>query len=63
LRPTARRLRNRTRPSRRPTAPAPGTVTSPIVGIAYLAASPAPAFVRGGDTVSGQTLLIIEAMR
>ena len=43
----------------------PGTVTSPIVGIAYLAAEPgAPPFVRLGDTVSeGQTLLIIEAMK
>jgi acetyl-CoA carboxylase biotin carboxyl carrier protein len=43
----------------------PGAVTSPIVGIAYLAAEPgAPPFVRVGDTVSeGQTLLIIEAMK
>jgi len=43
----------------------PGTVTSPIVGIAYLAAEPgSPPFVRVGDAVSeGQTLLIIEAMK
>ena len=43
----------------------PGTVTSPIVGIAYLAPQPgAAAFVRIGDSVSeGQTLLIIEAMK
>ena len=43
----------------------PGTVTSPIVGIAYLALEPGAApFVRLGDTVSqGQTLLIIEAMK
>ena len=43
----------------------PGAVTSPIVGIAYLAAEPgAPPFVRIGDTISeGQTLLIIEAMK
>ena len=43
----------------------PGTVTSPIVGIAYLAVEPGAApFVRLGDTVSeGQTLLIIEAMK
>jgi acetyl-CoA carboxylase biotin carboxyl carrier protein len=43
----------------------PGTLTSPIVGIAYLAAEPgAPPFVRVGDTVGeGQTLLIIEAMK
>jgi acetyl-CoA carboxylase biotin carboxyl carrier protein len=43
----------------------PGTVSSPIVGIAYLAAEPGAApFVRLGDRVSeGQTLLIIEAMK
>ena len=43
----------------------PGTVTSPIVGIAYLAPEPgAPPFVRVGDSVSeGDTLLIIEAMK
>jgi acetyl-CoA carboxylase biotin carboxyl carrier protein len=43
----------------------PGTVTSPIVGIAYLAAEPGAApFVRVGEPVSeGQTLLIIEAMK
>ena len=42
-----------------------GAVTSPIVGIAYLAPQPgAPPFVRVGDMVSvGQTLLIIEAMK
>jgi acetyl-CoA carboxylase biotin carboxyl carrier protein len=43
----------------------PGTLTSPIVGIAYLAAEPgAPPFARVGYTISeGQTLLIIEAMK
>ena len=43
----------------------PGTVTSPIVGIAYLAVEPGAApFVQLGATVSeGQTLLIIEAMK
>jgi acetyl-CoA carboxylase biotin carboxyl carrier protein len=43
----------------------PGTVSSPIVGIAYLAAQPGAApFVRVGEAVSeGQTLLIIEAMK
>ncbi len=43
----------------------PGTLTSPIVGVAYLSAQPGAApFVRVGDTVSkGQTLLIIEAMK
>ena len=43
----------------------PGSVTAPMVGIAYLAAEPgAPPFVRVGDSVAeGQTLLIIEAMK
>jgi acetyl-CoA carboxylase biotin carboxyl carrier protein len=42
-----------------------GTLTSPIVGIAYLAPEPGAApFVRLGDTIAeGQTLLIIEAMK
>jgi acetyl-CoA carboxylase biotin carboxyl carrier protein len=43
----------------------PGTVASPIVGIAYLAAQPGAApFVRVGDVIgAGETLLIIEAMK
>jgi acetyl-CoA carboxylase biotin carboxyl carrier protein len=43
----------------------PGTVTSPIVGIAYLASEPgATPFVRVDQVVSeGQTLMIIEAMK
>jgi acetyl-CoA carboxylase biotin carboxyl carrier protein len=43
----------------------PGTITSPVVGIAYLAPEPgAEPFVRTGASVSeGQTLLIIEAMK
>jgi acetyl-CoA carboxylase biotin carboxyl carrier protein len=43
----------------------PGAVTSPIVGVAYLAPELGAApFVRVGDSVSqGQTLLIIEAMK
>ena len=41
------------------------TVKSPMVGTAYLQASPeAPAFVKPGDKVKkGQTLLIVEAMK
>jgi acetyl-CoA carboxylase biotin carboxyl carrier protein len=62
-------------PAAEPTAPVeipatngaghPGTVTSPVVGIAYLAPEPgADPFVRIGDKVSeGATLLIIEAMK
>ena len=43
----------------------PGTVTAPVVGVAYLAPQPGEApFVRVGDMISkGQTLLIIEAMK
>ena len=41
------------------------TVKSPMVGTAYLQASPeAPPFVQPGDKVKkGQTLLIVEAMK
>ena len=43
----------------------PGAVTSPMVGVAYLAAEPgAPPFVTEGQTVAaGQTLMLIEAMK
>jgi acetyl-CoA carboxylase biotin carboxyl carrier protein len=43
----------------------PGTLTSPMVGTAYLAPEPEkPAFVSVGTKVSeGQTILIIEAMK
>ena len=43
----------------------PGAVSSPLVGTAYYAPSPeAPPFVNIGDRVStGQTLLVIEAMK
>ena len=43
----------------------PGTLTSPIVGVAYRAPQPgAPPFVRVGDTVAaGETVLSIEAMK
>ena len=43
----------------------PGTITSPMVGTAYLLPEPgAPPFVKVGDTVKeGQTLLIVEAMK
>ena len=46
-------------------APPAGALTSPIVGIAYLAPEPAaPPFVQIGDSVNeGDTLLIIEAMK
>lgn len=53
-----------------PAAPAseaahPGTITSPMVGTAYLAGEPgAPPFVSVGQEVhEGATLLIIEAMK
>ena len=43
----------------------PGTVTSPMVGTAYLTPEPnSPPFIKVGDMVKeGQTLLIIEAMK
>jgi acetyl-CoA carboxylase biotin carboxyl carrier protein len=43
----------------------PGSVTSPMVGVAFLAPEPgAPNFVSVGQKVSaGQTLLLIEAMK
>jgi acetyl-CoA carboxylase biotin carboxyl carrier protein len=43
----------------------PGTLTSPMVGTAYLSPEPGkPAFVAVGTRVSeGQTILIIEAMK
>ena len=55
-------------PAAPPSAPAgdhPGTIKSPMVGTAYLAASPdAKQFVNIGDTVAaGDTLLIVEAMK
>jgi acetyl-CoA carboxylase biotin carboxyl carrier protein len=45
--------------------PAPGAVTSPMVGTVYLSPQPgAAAFVKVGDTVKeGDTLLIVEAMK
>jgi len=43
----------------------PGVVTSPMVGVAYLAAEPGAApFVNVGDTVTeGQVVILIEAMK
>ena len=51
-----------------PAAPAadhPGTIKSPMVGVAYFSPEPgAPAFIQVGQTVAeGQTLLLIEAMK
>lgn len=43
----------------------PGAVTSPMVGVVYLAPEPGAAdFVKPGDVIfEGQTLLLIEAMK
>jgi acetyl-CoA carboxylase biotin carboxyl carrier protein len=43
----------------------PGTLKSPMVGVAYLSPEPgSPRFVNVGDSVTeGQTLLLIEAMK
>jgi acetyl-CoA carboxylase biotin carboxyl carrier protein len=48
-----------------PAGESAGTVTSPMVGTAYLAPEPsAPRFVAVGDAVqAGQVLLLIEAMK
>ncbi|AHE53077.1 acetyl-CoA carboxylase biotin carboxyl carrier protein [Sphingomonas sanxanigenens] len=50
-----------------PASPAehPGTVKSPMVGTAYLAAEPgaAPFIAVGTKVTAGQTLLIVEAMK
>jgi acetyl-CoA carboxylase biotin carboxyl carrier protein len=46
-------------------APPPGAVLSPMVGVAYLSPEPgAPPFVTVGQSVAaGQTVLLIEAMK
>ena len=43
----------------------PGLVTSPMVGVAYLASEPgaAPFITLGAKVTAGQTLLLIEAMK
>ena len=48
-----------------PSAKHPGSLTSPMVGTAYVGPDPtSPPFVRVGDAVKqGQTVLIIEAMK
>ena len=48
-----------------PAAPAAGSISSPMVGTAYLSPEPnAAAFVKVGDRIAkGQTILIIEAMK
>jgi acetyl-CoA carboxylase biotin carboxyl carrier protein len=45
--------------------PHPGTVTSPMVGVVYLAPEPgaAPFITVGSRVAQGQTLLLIEAMK
>ena len=45
--------------------PHPGAVTSPMVGVAYLAPEPgaAPFITVGARVAQGQTLLLIEAMK
>ena len=52
-------------PAATPTAEHPGTIRSPMVGTAYLAAEPgAKPFATVGDKVAaGDTLLILEAMK
>ena len=48
-----------------PEADHPGTLTSPMVGIAYLSPEPgaAPYVTQGAAVTAGQTVLLIEAMK
>ena len=52
-------------PAAAPSAGEAGSVTSPMVGTAYVAPEPgSPPFVKVGDQVAeGQTVLIVEAMK
>ena len=52
-------------PSAEEDAAHPGAVTSPMVGIAFLAPEPgsAPYVTQGQQVAAGQTLLLIEAMK
>lgn len=52
-------------PAEKPSSPSGNTITSPMVGTVYLAASPGGTpFVKAGDKVkAGDTLVIIEAMK
>jgi acetyl-CoA carboxylase biotin carboxyl carrier protein len=54
-----------TSPAASADAPAAGSVSSPMVGTAYLSPEPSAApFVKVGDRIAkGQTILIIEAMK
>ena len=48
-----------------PETPHPGTIASPMVGVAYLSPEPgaAPFVTMGQAVAAGQTLLLIEAMK
>ncbi len=67
--PIARAAQVAASPAPQPAAPDttahPGAVTSPMVGVAYLAPEPgSPPFVTvGQQVVAGQTVLLIEAMK
>ncbi|ONG47292.1 acetyl-CoA carboxylase, biotin carboxyl carrier protein [Pseudoroseomonas deserti] len=52
-------------PAAEVSASTPGAVTSPMVGVAYLAPEPgaAPFITLGAKVAAGQTLLLIEAMK
>ncbi|EHL96505.1 Biotin-requiring enzyme, partial [Acetobacteraceae bacterium AT-5844] len=47
------------------TAATPGAITSPMVGVAYLAPEPgaAPFVTVGASVAAGQTVMLIEAMK
>lgn len=52
-------------PAAEPDGTHPGTITSPMVGVAYLAPEPgaSPFITIGSRVAQGQTLLLIEAMK
>ena len=64
-RPAATAAQAPAAPPADPETPHPGTIASPMVGVAYLSPEPGAApFVTVGQTVAaGQTLLLIEAMK
>ena len=64
-RPAATAAQTPAAPPADPETPHPGTIASPMVGVAYLSPEPGAApFVTVGQAVAaGQTLLLIEAMK
>ena len=64
-RPAATAAQTPAAPPADPETPHPGTIASPMVGVAYLSPEPgaAPFVTMGQAVAAGQTLLLIEAMK